>query len=133
LVKIADTLPRDQQKLLAAVLSDKVGSTHKQTSAAIKSPHKYNSLYQKLLETFKKAKKSVEPLARAAVPKIPEQPNLDFLKNQEQQLSALAKQYSPAKGRRGAVPRNQERDAKIEKLRDQKLLENIRLQQRSSE
>ncbi len=82
-MKIADTLPRDQQKLLAAVLSDKVGgANHEPKSAAAKSPHKYNSLYQKLLETFKKAKKAVAPIAKSGVvPKMPDQPNLDFLKN----------------------------------------------------
>ncbi len=84
-------------------MSDKVGggANHDTKSAAAKSPHKYNSLYQKLLETFKKAKKAVAPLAKSGVvPKMPDQPNLDFLKNQEHQLNALTKQYNQSPARR---------------------------------
>jgi hypothetical protein len=58
------------------------GNTESKSGAAAKSPHKYNSLYQKLLETFKKAKKAVAPIGKSGVvPKMPDQPNLDFLKN----------------------------------------------------
>ncbi len=69
---------------MAAVLSDKVGTAGDLNRPAAAKPHKYTSLYHKLLETFKKAKKAVAPIAKSgAVPKMPDQPNLDFLKNQE--------------------------------------------------
>ena len=62
LVKTAEQLPVDQQKILIQVLSDKMNNNKKSKQGA------YQDLYQKLMDTFKKASKQKGKI-KGAVPK----------------------------------------------------------------
>ena len=92
LVKIAETLPRDQQKMLVHVLSEKVKSP-KHHAASARSPQpNYQGLYQKLMDTFKKVKQNTASLGnKGAVPRFAEDLRM---KQQKEQLDLLTKQYT---------------------------------------
>ena len=62
LVNTAEQLPVDQQKILIQVLSDKMNNNKKSKEGA------YQDLYQKLMDTFKKASKQKGKI-KGAVPK----------------------------------------------------------------
>ena len=48
LVRVAETLPKDQQRMLVHVLTSKLGGGSNKKP----SQHYYSNLYQKLVETF---------------------------------------------------------------------------------
>jgi hypothetical protein len=66
LVKVAEKLPRDQQKMLVQILSEKMNTRGAASTSLIgsaSSPHigTYKNLYHKLMDTFKKAKVAINP------------------------------------------------------------------------
>lgn len=109
--------------MLVQVLTDKLSSQQRQ-------PH-YSNLYQKLVETFQRAKQPMPKLAKTAKPK----PDA-VLRQQQAQLEAMLRESQPRPFKQeepAVVERRQRRDEKIEELRDRRVLDEVLRRQRQSE
>ena len=104
LVKVAETLPRDQQKILVQVLSDKINNTKRSSRSPHKTTnnyqhHHYRTLYNQLMDAFKKAKQRMTPMiagktGNGAVPKTLAEEDQQRLKQQQEELQLMLRNHN---------------------------------------